>query len=45
MKKNIIRLPWQYLPVDDGGVCDEGYGGKGWAYGGDSRGVEGLPHG
>ena len=19
-------MPWQYLPVDDGGVCDEGYG-------------------
>lgn len=22
----------------------DGYGGKGWAYGGDSRGVEGLPY-
>ena len=26
--KSIIRLPWKYLPVADGGVHDEGYGGE-----------------
>ena len=26
--KNLIHLPWQYLPQSDGGVCDEGSGAK-----------------
>ena len=24
--KDNVCVPWQYLPFDDGGVCDEGYG-------------------
>ena len=31
--QNTFCLPWQHLPVADGGICDEGSGSEGWGGG------------